>query len=70
MKRFLVFLQETGGWLIDDPFRIRLVTVRAAARLGWARVTFDHQGQPESATITALGRAAYNWGHASVIEEQ
>ena len=67
MRRFLVFLQETGGWLADDPFRVSRATIESAERLGWAEVErFRDDGAPAAARITTLGRAAYAWGEASV----
>ena len=66
MKKFLAFLQDTGGWLREDPVKVHPSVVLAAKRLGWATVELDEQGRPDSACITALGRAAFTWGRADV----
>ncbi len=66
-RRFLVHMQEcNGGWLPEDPVRVKLSTVLAAARLGWVTLERDNDGWVCSASITARGVAAYRWGECDV----
>lgn len=69
MKRFLVHMQEAGGWTCDDPVRVSARTITTAERLGWARVERFASGMPCAAVITPLGVAAYTWGHARVVDQ-
>jgi len=66
-RRFLVHMQDCdGGWLPEDPLRVKRSTVLSAARLGWVTLERDVDGWVCSATITAKGRAAYAWGECDV----
>lgn len=67
-RRFLVHMQACdGGWLPEDPVRIKLSTVIAVARLGWVTLERDTDGWICSASITAKGVAAYRWGSCDVF---
>lgn len=66
-RRLLVHMHACGGgWLPEDPAAIKLSTVLAAARLGWAALERDADGWVCAASLTAKGVAAYRWGSCDV----
>lgn len=66
-RKLLGHMVECDGWTADDFIQVAPATVLALEAQGYARVARTKNGSVDSASLTALGRAAARWGRARVV---